>query len=79
MVKINTEVEIDCEAYAIPEPNIRIQKLSTRGEPERQFEQRTLKYNSTVGTKRFRCLAENELGSIQRELTVTNYGNDFQF
>ena len=76
-MKINTEVEIDCEASAVPEPKIKIQQLSASGELERQFEQRTLRYNSTKATKRFRCLAENELGSIHREITVKNYGNHF--
>ena len=74
-MKLNTEVEINCDAYAIPEPRIKIQKLSPNGNLEQEFGQSKLKFNYTrTSSKRFRCLVDNELGTIQKEITIKHYG-----
>ena len=75
LIKLNTEIEINCDAFAIPEPKIKIQKLSSKGNLEQEFEQKKLKFNFTkASSNRFRCFIENELGSIQKEIQIKHYG-----
>ena len=59
----------------MPKPLIKIQKLSSNGKLEQEFEQKKLKFNFTKeSSNRFRCFIENELGSIQKEILIKHYG-----
>ena len=74
VVRMNSEVEINCDAFGIPEPIIKIQRMKS-ALVEQEFERKKLKFNFTrASSSRYRCFAQNELGSIQKEITVKHYG-----
>lgn len=79
LVKLNTLIEIDCDAFANPEPKIRIEKL-LNGAFSLESNERKIKFNYTKSSpKTFRCFAENEIGSIEKEVKIRPYGNILYF
>ena len=70
--KFNTK----CEANGIPKPKIKWIKLSSNGD-EMIIDNDELQFNSftKLDASNYKCLAENELGKIEKTIKITYYGN----
>ena len=67
-----------CEAVATPKPIIRWQKLSLNQEIERTIESDELRLNFTKSdASSYKCVAENQLGRIEKVIQIKYYGNSF--
>ena len=66
-----------CEATAIPKPTIKWIKLSTNGDDEETtVESDELKLNFTrKEASKYKCVAENQLGRIEKTIQIKYYGN----
>lgn len=73
--KLNSILQTKCAVSAIPEANVRWEKLSSKGEVEKTVDGDELKFNFTKkDASLYRCRASNSLGSIEKTIRIGFYG-----
>ena len=75
-VRLNSELHIDCQANGYPQPKIKLERLAN-GKLLESIESGQLrtKYTKEM-TGKYRCLAENSVGRIERLVQVKHYGKE---
>lgn len=78
LTKLNSMLSTRCEATAIPKPTIKWIKLSSNGDDEETtIESDELKFNFTrKEASKYKCVAENPLGRIEKVIQIKYYGNE---
>ena len=73
-VKLNGELNVDCQAAGYPQPKIKLERI-LNGNILESFENGQLRTRYTkLLAGQYRCTAENSVSRIEKEFQVKHYG-----